>query len=137
MRKVKRWRYYCDFCKKAGGSGGHIATHEKHCTKNPDRDCRLECDTIDLPDLIEKYRKQLITKVDSLGFVDVVEMPDIKDIKNDTGNCPNCTLTILRCADLISSYRGNFDYKKELEGWWAEVNESERESDERLAMYGQ
>ena len=132
MMKVKTKKvYYCDYCKKY--SLRSLVEHENHCTKNPNRDCRLECDTIDLPGLIEKYRKQLITKTDSLGFVEFLEVPDIKDIKNDTGNCPNCTLTILRCADLISSYKGDFDYKKELKGWWAEANES----DERSAMYGQ
>ena len=128
MKKV----YYCDYCNKHGLRS--LAEHEKHCTKNPNRDCRLECDTIDLPDLIEKYRKQLIT-VDSLGFVDFVEMPDIKDIKADTGNCPNCTLTILRCGDLVSSFKGVFNYKEELTSWWAEVNQVQRQLDEQ-SMYG-
>ena len=43
MYKKKKWRYYCDFCKKAGGSAGAMAKHEKHCTNNPNRYCRL-CD---------------------------------------------------------------------------------------------
>jgi hypothetical protein len=34
-------RYYCDFCKKGGCSGGHIAKHERGCTRNPDRVCGM------------------------------------------------------------------------------------------------
>lgn len=41
MRKVKKWRYYCDFCKKSGCSGHHIVKHETHCCRNPNRVCRM------------------------------------------------------------------------------------------------
>lgn len=127
--------YYCEFCGKHGLRP--ITEHELHCTKNPNRDCRLDCDTVDLPELIEKYKKQFITKEDSLGFITLVSKPDIKDIKNDTGNCPNCTLTILRCGELAYGYdKSEFNYQEELNNWWAEVNKQERRSDEYAALYG-
>lgn len=39
MKRKQVWRYYCEFCKKSGCSGGHIRHHEEHCTANPDRKC--------------------------------------------------------------------------------------------------
>jgi hypothetical protein len=41
MRVKKVNRYWCDFCNKAGLSAGAMAKHEKHCTMNPDRSCRV------------------------------------------------------------------------------------------------
>jgi hypothetical protein len=41
MRTKKVNRYWCDFCNKAGLSAGSMAKHEKHCTLNPDRSCRV------------------------------------------------------------------------------------------------
>lgn len=118
--------YYCDYCKKH--SLRSLLKHERHCTANPNRECRLECDTVNLPKLIEKYKKQLVIREHAFGcFNEVVSKPDIKNIKADTGNCPNCTLTILRCAETGSYYSPDeFNYKAELESWWSAVNESER-----------
>lgn len=33
--------YYCDFCKKKGMSAASMSKHEKHCTLNSNRQCRL------------------------------------------------------------------------------------------------
>lgn len=41
MRIKKMNRYYCDFCTKANCSSGAMRLHEKHCTMNPDRECRM------------------------------------------------------------------------------------------------
>ncbi|MCK5346673.1 MAG: hypothetical protein KAR20_24855, partial [Candidatus Heimdallarchaeota archaeon] len=54
MRVVKKNVYYCDFCKKKGLRS--LKIHEKHCTANPDRECRL-CDNQSIKPIIEKYQK--------------------------------------------------------------------------------
>lgn len=41
MNKRRAWIYECEHCGKSGRSGGHISTHEKHCTMNPQRVCRV------------------------------------------------------------------------------------------------
>ena len=41
MRKKQVWRYFCEFCKKSGCSGGHLRRHEETCTANPARACRM------------------------------------------------------------------------------------------------
>ncbi len=38
--------YYCDFCKKHSLASWAMKEHEKHCTLNPDRICRV-CDNKD------------------------------------------------------------------------------------------
>ena len=44
MKTKLRQRHYCDFCKKSGGSRYHMERHEKYCTMNPKRECRM-CET--------------------------------------------------------------------------------------------
>jgi hypothetical protein len=39
VKAVKRWRYYCDHCKKVSGLRTAMAKHEKGCTLNPAREC--------------------------------------------------------------------------------------------------
>ena len=41
MKKKKVWRYWCDFCGKGGCNKFCIAEHEKYCTRNPQRICRM------------------------------------------------------------------------------------------------
>lgn len=41
MQMKMRPRYYCDHCKKVSGSKSAMATHEAHCTANPNRWCRM------------------------------------------------------------------------------------------------
>lgn len=43
MRTKTVSRYYCDHCKKSGGQRAAMERHEKGCTLNPDRYCRM-CD---------------------------------------------------------------------------------------------
>lgn len=41
MIKKMRPRYYCEHCKKSGGSAHHMRNHEQSCTLNPDRKCGM------------------------------------------------------------------------------------------------
>lgn len=41
MKVLLRKRYYCDYCKRAGGSRVHMEKHEKGCTNNPKRECGI------------------------------------------------------------------------------------------------
>jgi len=52
--KIKNKKvYYCDYCKKH--SLRNITLHEKHCTLNPHRDCRM-CGRKDINLIIPKYK---------------------------------------------------------------------------------
>lgn len=98
--------YYCDFCKKHSLRRDSMVLHEKHCTMNPKRECRL-CGNKDLSPLIAKYKDR------NRGQV------RIKDIVDDVDGCPNCALTIIRVCELTFL---EFDYKEELKQWWERKN---------------
>jgi hypothetical protein len=44
--KIKKV-YYCEFCKKKTMTINSMTLHEKHCTLNPNRECRL-CKSLSL-----------------------------------------------------------------------------------------
>jgi hypothetical protein len=144
VKVIKKNVYYCDFCKKK--SLRSLKNHEKHCTGNPDRECRL-CETSSIREIINKYRKYIKvieSKPDEFGMitgkVEYKKEFTLQDIINELDyKCPNCILTILRCVGLNRFYFGNkykFDYKKALGEWWGEVIDEQRRKDEHEAYYG-
>lgn len=139
MRQLKRWRYYCDFCRKAGGSKRHMETHETHCTLNPNRLCRVhsvimfdqECQPT-TAELLDAFK---------VGF---------GKLKEVAHNCPACILSAMRQTpcdkfpELLNDngYRkvpkeddwSEWDYKAEMGSLMKEFH-SERASEFR-AMVG-
>lgn len=142
MKVRKKNVYYCDFCKKK--SLRSLKIHEKHCTANPDRKCRL-CDNRDIREIIDKYRKYfyLREKKEQLFGEEMIHTITpvfkkkftLRDIINELDdNCPNCILAIIRCLGLNRYYlekKFKFDYKEELGKWWESENALGREEDER------
>jgi len=135
IRKV----YYCDFCKKHSLSPPSLAKHEKHCTMNPDRECRL-CERGRIRDLVEKYkdRYEIITEKDKFGAKTIkVNWKNgevkLQNIIADCEGCPNCVLTVIRINGFnIGPVNLGFHYREALDKWWAEVNAEERRKDEWL-----
>lgn len=41
MKTKLRPRFYCDFCRKSGGSAAAMTRHESACTANPNRVCKM------------------------------------------------------------------------------------------------
>ncbi len=132
MRKAKRWRYYCDFCNKSGGSKYHMQGHEPSCTMNPKRTCRM-CGIQDEPsgDLEKMIR---IIKNDIYCVEDELEMEAWlfgEDKKEEAtlaairsiSDCPACILAAIRQAGIPFMFQ-SFDYKKEKEAFWSDFNDS-------------
>jgi len=145
MKVKKKNVYYCDFCKKK--SLRSLKIHEKHCTANPDRECRL-CDNKSIKPIIEKYRKlfylrEVKGKIFEWEYLKVIPVFKkkftLKDIINELDYiCPNCILAIIRCLGLNRYYMGDkfkFNYKKALDKWWEIINEEERRKDEHDSIY--
>ncbi len=139
MKVKKKCVYYCDFCKKK--SLRSLKIHEKHCTANPDRECRL-CDNKSIKPIIEKYRNYFYVRefMKPLSLapttqVDFKRKFTLKDIVNELDYiCPNCILAIIRCLGLNRYYMGKrfkYNYKKALDNWWKIVNEEVRREAER------
>ena len=132
MRKV----YYCEYCRKH--SLKNISEHEKHCTANPHRECKL-CGAKDISAIIKQYKEsyKLVTEINEDKHVGEFQTIDVKwargkvtltQIQRDVEFCPNCTLTVLRCSELNKYPQGNdlqFEYKKELQAWWDDANQEE------------
>ena len=141
MIKKLKWRYYCGFCKKSNCSGGAISRHEKFCTMNPNRGCRMCKHPIKplslvnlLPDPKQflKVRKEYNNKYYE-GWKDTYKEP-LETIKEECNYCPACILAVLRQSK-VPLYMLDFDYKKEVEEWWKSKNEEERRNDEYSIIY--
>lgn len=121
MKKKKVWRYWCEFCKKAGQSASHMSRHEKHCTLNPERECRLhklgDCKPEPLSVLIQSAR-------DGDTWQLIMDQAD---------GCPACTLAALR---LGGRKEFKFNYNEEANHFLAEINRKMEEDDARALMYG-
>jgi hypothetical protein len=136
MRRVQRWRYYCDFCKKAGGSAGHMARHEKGCTANPFRICGIckHAETIPepLPKLIEFVKlhcepvNDLPEGVDPYSTIGKEELQALRQLAD---GCPACMFAALRQAKTFTDQTAQFDFKAELKSVWDNINDARSASE--------
>ncbi len=124
MTKKQVWKYRCDFCRKTGLGAGHMANHEKRCTANPLRECRMHVHCEKPQASIPEMMLCLFSKAEDHGIAALREMAD---------GCPACMLAAIRQSG-ICKWDGDpesppvslpFDYKKELAEFWASVNENE------------
>lgn len=129
MRTRKVNRYYCEYCKKSGGSASHMVRHEKHCTLNPNRWCRV-CE------LIEGYRRPLEELIAVLP--DIIEKPDgfgsvtveceglkeaVKELRDLADGCPACMMAALRQKGIpVPMARPEFDFKAEMAAIFEQVH---------------
>lgn len=139
MKRKKVWRYYCDYCKKAGCSGGHLKKHEERCTLNPNRFCGM-CNFMDIGQRDLSEAKQLLpdpkdykNEENDYGFTEykkglgeAVEkaMPALRDF---TDSCPACILAALRQKEIPVPLVTSFNYTKECKAAWQELNDQNQE----------
>jgi hypothetical protein len=126
MKTIKKNVYYCEYCKKKKGlSKGAMLKHEKHCTANPNRECRICGRKEGLKELIERF-KQTYTTTSVDNYDELLQNNfeerkiiwkekeiTLQDVKDSVDDCPNCTLAIIRQAfpQQIIEYP---NYKEEL-----------------------
>lgn len=143
MKVKKVFRYYCEYCKKAGCSKFHLQRHEDHCTKNPHRKCRM-CEQLgNAPEPISELLS-LIPEIDQFARIinhdfelsgndaydeTVYEIPEsiqleiIEKLREKTGGCPACMLATIRQKNIPLYAIDKFNYKKEVESFWHSVNQ--------------
>lgn len=131
MRRVKMWRYYCEFCGKGGCSGGHIKRHEQNCTLNPDRHCGI-CE------YAENEQKSLGTLLFALAHDIFKNAEDnytnikIDNLKEEADYCPACILFALRqyCLDKdMHASQFDFAYENMKNEFWGVYNEEQHRQD--------
>jgi hypothetical protein len=140
VKKVNR--YYCEYCKKAGCSGGHISRHEKRCTKNPNRECGC-CQNLlvqEQPNLADIIALLPIVDRDALDCTRddfdwekdkstqdqiAVELKDIfPKVREMAKNCPVCIFSALQQSGIPPSWlKDFFNFKEELSEAWNVFNE--------------
>jgi len=120
MRRAQRWRYFCDFCDKVGGSAFHMRRHEAACTANPHRACGY-CGAM--------------RPVAELVALLVAHAPDwhagMAALRLEARGCPGCILAATRQTHAIhpgseTSWEAEnreyklfgFDYGYERAVWW-------------------
>lgn len=125
-------RHYCEYCKKAMSQRPAMEKHEKHCTLNLNRSCRM-CDVIgehnDIKTLLAMIPNQIITKENCVIFeIDYDQVSNeseilqaFREMKEKANNCPACILAVLR------QYRKEndrmyipWDYKENVDAFWSE-----------------
>ncbi len=124
MRKKRVWRFYCDHCSKGGCSGGHIAKHEKGCTRNPNRECGMCRET----GLDQSPTSELLEALTSGGIAKVRELAD---------GCPACIMAAIHALrkiepletseDYTDSNFIDFDYRTAADEFWREFGNKQRE----------
>ena len=137
MKKIKRWRYYCDYCKKSGGSAFHLKNHEEGCTANPKRTCgfcyKADLEQAKIEDLIDVIKKSIIgiteTYIDgmpedfiSFDFIEgKTEKSVLIELRDLVESCPACMLTAMRLTQTTYLFE-SFSFKAEKERFWADNN---------------
>ena len=131
--------YYCDFCGKHRHFSGVMAVHEKHCTMNPNRECRM-CERIGLPketiaSVKRAYKTLLSHKIDhGINGVYVANFNKrIEKLYQDLG-CPACMLAVLRQHQ--GDWMNEWDFQEELKKYWEKKREQEQREVEHDAIYG-
>jgi hypothetical protein len=136
MKIKRKLRYYCDYCKKSGGSKYHIEKHEKGCTLNPNRHCRF-CELVEneqkpmsellslIPD-VKQYEKFNINLGENSIEIPVEDANKIlSTLREATNNCPICIMAALRQKGIPVPIISNFNYEKEVAVFWSDYNSNQ------------
>lgn len=120
MRRVKRWRYYCDHCRKSTGTAVSMRKHEVHCTANPGRSCRA-CGHGPNEERLRAAARLVV----GTGAVEVENdraEAAVELVRRSVAGCPACTLAAIRLSGAQWSDGGvgswvPFDYKAAKDQW--------------------
>jgi len=136
--KRVRTRCECDYCGKKNWSIGAMRKHELHCTKNPDRECRV-CKMVEgtqkpiaelmalLPD-IELPENIAGVKCCERADMDLIES-SMKGLRDACENCPACIMAALRQKGIPVPLVESFDFTREMKSIWNDINEAKREDE--------
>jgi hypothetical protein len=122
-----RWRYYCGFCKKSGGSRIAMENHERGCTANADRQCGLcrhaEKLSAPLPQMIQFCRENVTDLQEAYNGLDygTISKDVTAKLRELADGCPVCMFAAMRQAHVYPAEP--FDLKTECRSIWADINE--------------
>lgn len=145
MKAVKRWRYYCDHCKKVSGLRTAMEKHEKGCTLNPARECGIctfinggmQVSTAELLALLPDPKAFVRHQVEDFGHeVGVVEWDEMNNsalreavhavlpkLRELTDDCPACILAALRQKGIPVPLVEDFNFTEEMKASQQRMND--------------
>jgi hypothetical protein len=146
MRAVKRWRYYCDHCKKVSGQRSAMEQHESSCTLNPQRTCKL-CAFLNggngtplpemlarLPDPAQHMRtipadewgmeEDQVIDDEALRAATHAALPALRELTED---CPVCILAALRQRGIPVPLVTEFNFTNEMKAAQSAMNDARQE----------
>lgn len=138
MRTKKVNRYWCDHCNKAGLSRSAMYRHEKHCTLNPLRSCRV-CNLLNggghgvpMNDLIAMLPDSTAYHAEQFGDIEhsaliaavKVALPLLRKAVED---CPACVMAALRQANIPVPMVDDFNFNAEMAEIFSTINEERRQ----------
>jgi hypothetical protein len=92
VRSKQVWRHYCDHCGKGGFSKPAMVKHEKHCTNNPNRECRMCAIIGEAP----VPMPELLAVLEGIPYQSDQQEPYLKALREKTLGCPACMLAAIR-----------------------------------------
>lgn len=129
MRTKKVNRYWCDFCSRAGLQAGAMAKHEKHCTMNPARSCRvcaiMHGSQSPSPERLREFVAILPPYMDfesdgwgntTQRYIDFCAAVNaaVPALREAADSCPACMMAALRQAKIPVPMADGFDFKTEM-----------------------
>ena len=144
MKVKKVNQYQCEFCGKKQYSVGHMRKHEKHCTMNPNRYCRMcefiEVDQVDIPTLLgilpnpKDYLNKNLEYESYDGLEEALKKP-VESLRTMTNGCPVCMMAALRQKGIyLTMVKDRFDFEAECKEIFVRIRDEEYER-EREADY--
>ena len=149
MKVKKVNRYWCEFCKKAGLSSGHMRRHENGCTLNPGRICGVcKMDHGDFSPTNPAEQKPITEMIALLPDSDKFKVDNetggfyfsndltkavneaLPKLREASGNCPACIMAALRQRHIPVPMATDFNWTKEMGEIWSNINESRRGADD-------
>jgi len=134
MRSKQVTRYWCDFCNKAGLSKHAMANHEKRCTKNIDRECRVcvfvngggNSDRERMQKLIDLLPEPIEHNYDNpskwVAYQSELAIAMVS-VRLHADNCPACILAALRQKGVDRFEVADFSFDEEMKAVFKMVNE--------------
>lgn len=136
MRSKLVTSYYCDFCRKATCSASHTARHERACTMNPNRVCKM-CvaagnEQASRDELAAAWNRDIAsTDQDNIG----VKRVEPNQLSIAAMGCPACILATIR-QETPGDVLPYFDYKSATADFWREVNSEEEDRNDYVPPSG-
>jgi len=140
MRVKKINRYWCDFCNRGGLQSFAMSKHEKHCTLNPNRKCRV-CDLLGVAPVLQELIDMLPDPTtyntaeclaqkheETEHYKLTQQLEEIYPAFRDAaGDCPACMMAALRLKKIPVPMMEKFNFKAEMKSIFDGINESRRD----------